>query len=1761
MDIVSSLGYIGQELFYLSPERFATITGNSICIYDSIKGPRDLIWQTENGIQTISINTTTESMAIASIKSSESIQVINYNDQTLLYNLENPTNSLIIKIQFSRNGDRIYALSDKINHQLLIWGITLGINTTRLLLSISLEYICTTLTLNPCNCDQLFLYGEDGLIYGTISEILGTFSMKKEVIKLNYDTNNYDSYDPINEREITVGNSQGLARKPDSITFAVWLPFSRLLLSTTDGDIFEVSCETKACTHLGRFISPTRVEGITEELIAQELLPTCAVISVNHVIIGTKEGVLYWYPITNPNTALSTVNLTEVHQVAFANLPISSLAVDVFYMNMIIGTTSGRLYKGYVDLVEFHNDELLHDHENNEAQEVKPPSVPSVSLEVVGGDVHDGVVLCSRNLAIGVEKLSRGSKSSLSLIVTASHKGKVRFWRQLSIVVEPMVVGGGIRRSSPREMKALFDVPIGAKSMKLLPQTQLPAVTVFDFLPVDHKFNACFMVVGTVQGNVEVWTVEAIEHDEEEVGEITEVGNVTRTMEDDEGSCLVRLECKKLFEMKIFATPIAFVTPCSHTLNDLKYISAAVGSMQDDKVFILNLMKHDKVLHRSMSTYITLDDIDRPTCSVWHEDTLYIFCKSGMIYTIDSKNLDDPNSRTKFFSGLDTITSAISTYSSNRMVLLSNSNLIYSFPVDALNKDKGDVADGEGFRSFGHSDVVITATASPNGRYFTTGCVDGSYFVWKIDADEENGGGISLANNICIHANSIVSMTFTADSSMLLSTGIDGSSFIATVDKAAVTNAQRLATGKANIFAEKSSLYVPMDASGTASEENKSAFDRLVESDKTWLQLHSEELEKNIKAQNKFKAYGIKSAKDQIAERLQMLLSQNASRSELEILDRSEFVIDTKQRNQIVEKSMSKVAEIRESYRKKNLWNELRAARIRMKCWDNYEYHSIKLLPFYRIGEHSKGYELMVTSYSLMKYSSNELEVFEKMKRLRAMEIRTQKNSNLGTVDRIPSTSYFRSSWLTSVHGCPITVSWIFNEGTRWPGGDVIENILSKENALDVAGKDGKDKDNKDKDGEKKDVNNPATEDDDEASVNSWDEEREIDENNILNLLYPPEAVRTAVQKRIQITLLKEVIRIIRKKFNERFDGLMSEKEDSIGSIASRNVRIQAILDELRQEEELYAPGLLDEEKQDSAITVTDAELKSRPYESEAAKQQRLKEEEEKRQRDLENDKEDIKGRALDEMMHGTLEVKRDMFAEASALQMPEWMINLDPVDMNESQVKEYEAYQAKLKTLQEEQAAYKKGLEQEMRKLKNEVHEICKQFDDKLEELAKLKVLVHREVLSHELYIAKLAYNMAKTEQTRLSIGKVESQIQLMRTERNDLREKISDFKNKYEEMKLTHSNLLEEEKSMDKTFRRDLQNLCNNTFDQDSLKIFTQLYRMRSYPRGGGNDQSVDNYGDDSNMDISATQNSRGRSGSTKYKNSRSTKRSHSSSQRGDHGRTKNKLRASKGINISGSGVGGKDSLGPMQLAAQALRAEENSNQYLEKDPYYTAILEKEKQKKTLEAQVPMMTQLSMELDCPEGFVVDQFSWAKLSELRTTRIEKEIEAKTLSIELADLKTKLDFLDLEESILVSSMNDMKATRELLLTELNDLNNNIDMIICLRQGQDEADKDAVVTDYSDALLIPVEILNKYNFRIKELGKEKISVLTKIKQFRRKINLIDWQAKHHGLEAKHFEEYFTDLQLFRVTRELQKILRDGTDSNQKVFSIRACVIIF
>jgi hypothetical protein len=74
-------------------------------------------------------------------------------------------------------------------------------------------------------------------------------------------------------------------------------------------------------------------------------------------------------------------------------------------------------------------------------------------------------------------------------------------------------------------------------------------------------------------------------------------------------------------------------------------------------------------------------------------------------------------------------------------------------------------------------------------------------------------------------------------------------------------------------------------------------------------------------------------------------------------------------------------------------------------------------------------------------------------------------------------------------------------------------------------------------------------------------------------------------------------------------------------------------------------------------------------------------------------------------------------------------------------------------------------------------------------------------------------------------------------------------------------------------------------------------------------------------------------------------------------------------------------------------------------------------------------------------------------------------------------------------------------------------------MVRLKQGQDEMESDAVVTDYSSSVLISRNLVESTNAEIVALGQEKVSVLTKIKEFRKSINFMKWEHEFLQMQVR------------------------------------------
>jgi len=184
----------------------------------------------------------------------------------------------------------------------------------------------------------------------------------------------------------------------------------------------------------------------------------------------------------------------------------------------------------------------------------------------------------------------------------------------------------------------------------------------------------------------------------------------------------------------------------------------------------------------------------------------------------------------------------------------------------------------------------------------------------------------------------------------------------------------------------------------------------------------------------------------------------------------------------------------------------------------------------------------------------------------------------------------------------------------------------------------------------------------------------------------------------------------------------------------------------------------------------------------------------------------------------------------------------------------------------------------------------------------------------------------------------------------------------------------------------------------------------------------------------------------------------------------------------------------------------------------------------------------------DAPEG--VDEIQFRRMLELRREKAQAQYEVKKSQETLDEMTTHLAHLEAETA-------DCKGQRDRVRKELEEHCgvmdkevHDIELMFQLKQGQVEVPQHAVVTDYSDAVVLDTEVVASRNRRIQEIGKEKVNVLHMIKDFRKKLSLMDWEQKMLALKMEDLEERTKDVHMLRVTKDLQATLKGGEEGKNK-----------
>ncbi|KAJ3048620.1 Cilia- and flagella-associated protein 43, partial [Rhizophlyctis rosea] len=188
-----------------------------------------------------------------------------------------------------------------------------------------------------------------------------------------------------------------------------------------------------------------------------------------------------------------------------------------------------------------------------------------------------------------------------------------------------------------------------------------------------------------------------------------------------------------------------------------------------------------------------------------------------------------------------------------------------------------------------------------------------------------------------------------------------------------------------------------------------------------------------------------------------------------------------------------------------------------------------------------------------------------------------------------------------------------------------------------------------------------------------------------------------------------------------------------------------------------------------------------------------------------------------------------------------------------------------------------------------------------------------------------------------------------------------------------------------------------------------------------------------------------------------------------------------------------------------------------------------------------------LNYQTDAPEGLGPDL--WSKLVDLRDRKIVAEQDVRSSLARFNETQAMVQaVLEESERIRVETdrmTGDLNAFMEYRFLGTWDLEG----IFTLKQGQVEVLQAPVVTDYTDAVLIHRGVVERLNENIVALGGAKVDALKEMKDYRKGIHSLEWENKMLDFQAEDLVIRTRDIQLLRVTKQMQEYIRGGDEHKQ------------
>lgn len=761
-----------------------------------------------------------------------------------------------------------------------------------------------------------------------------------------------------------------------------------------------------------------------------------------------------------------------------------------------------------------------------------------------------------------------------------------------------------------------------------------------------------------------------------------------------------------------------------------------------------------------------------------------------------------------------------------------------------------------------------------------------------------------------------------------------------------------------------------------------------------------------------------------IRKKLKVLVEENRTCPELEVLERSEFCVDHEESAKIAASTKERCDTLRAQIERENLARQLVRDRLIKEFWDPMAVKGCKICS---LMPESK---LSVSNYPARKETSEEQGIIQKLKVMRKVE-------------------QLESQTLQGSH-CP--------KGLK---GDAL--LLA----------------------------DPFTTRQEQYIVNWWPSKTEGDGNQEnAKLLYEPFELLTNSRRRLQVVLLQALAGDFRLAFNKLFEAAQNDKKATMDQIKEKTARIRAILSELQIDEQVEEPRLQDCEDADSVLHVKDSEISVPKWISEEERQ-RLAEaaaKEEERLRQLREN--DAGQRALAQMMGGTLKTKKDLSALEITLDKEPWMDQVAEEDMTELQLAALREFREKEKALAEEQDKYRKQLDAEVKRLRQEVQDFTQQFEASLKDMAHKRFSHDAKFFCQELYCVRLQLALLQNLEDHSDVQRIQKDLDVARVQLSKAGSELETFQEFIGKAKEQQDDRIRTEKdaASAQNFR---QQFAQSGLENEQIAHLLQIFRKKQRRMSVGPD-----------------------------------------------------------VTFSGSASPETRKLRAMSFAASDMSVTKGPPAPEPYDP--EVVMDAYDDLGTDAAETALERAVPKDDDpvdpCPEG--IDEANYRRMLDMRHRREALEREVAKHNLVLQDMQGLLVHLEKERSesqVAYDVLQDELDEQQLLMEkELYD----IEMLFKLKQGQVEVPQAAVVTDYSDAIVIDQEVVESRNRRIQELGQEKVGILETTKEFRKQLNFIQWEHKMLAMQTTDLEERTKDVHMLRVTKELQSLLKGGEEGKNK-----------